>query len=209
MTDENLAKTRLLTSLKRVLHLNMRRCSHCQQVYDDSLNFCLSDGTSLTSDSDPALETIIISSPVVSHGRQIAKPGVNPMFAYLSIGLVALLIGGGLVLWLKSDKTASLRANNTPVTTVSPSNEQPKPALNSQSTRQARNRAVWSEIGKGSRQRAGQRMCRKILPYPRHRACLDPRAGPGSLFWGPTPKMIVGKPISACVMFKAWAMTRV
>ena len=111
----------------------MRHCPHCQQVYDDSLNFCLSDGTPLASGSNPDPETVIISSPVVSHGRQFAKPGVNPIFAYLSIGLIALLVGGGLVLWLRTDRTASLNANNTPVTTVSPLNEQPKPALSSQS----------------------------------------------------------------------------
>jgi hypothetical protein len=99
----------------------MKRCPKCNQVYaDDNLNFCLTDGASLlaTSDSEP---TLVMSPPSFntpsaigspSHPQQPSRQGVSPLFAYAAVGLLALLIGGGIVIWLKSDTTSSSSVAN-------------------------------------------------------------------------------------------------
>lgn len=107
----------------------MKRCSKCNQVYaDDSLNFCLSDGASLLLSYEPE-PTLVLSPPFLKTPSTIRSPseslhpsrhGVSPLFAYAAIGLLALLIGGGIVLWLKSDPTipASDTNQNTMRSTV-------------------------------------------------------------------------------------------
>lgn len=105
----------------------MKRCSQCQQVYsDDNLNFCLSDGAALVAVYNSSEETVAIASPSVqqlanqptrllaqqpsvqppSQQEQqpvpIVRQGVSPVFAYLSIGLIALIAGGAIVGWMKS-----------------------------------------------------------------------------------------------------------
>lgn len=97
----------------------MKRCPTCDEIYDDDLNFCLTDGTSLSdvNDSDP---TVVIPSESFSSSESNSTPkGVSPLFAYLSIALLALLIGGGIVLFLKRD-TANLTTSDSP---------SPKPTL--------------------------------------------------------------------------------
>ncbi len=107
----------------------MKQCSKCNQVYaDDSLNFCLSDGAVLLPpyDSEP---TLVLSPPLLNTPSAIGSPsqsqhhsrqGVSPLFAYAAVGLLALLIGGGIVVWLKSDPktTASVTNQHTMPTTV-------------------------------------------------------------------------------------------
>ena len=102
----------------------MKRCSKCNQVYaDDSLNFCLSDGAVLLPPYDPE-PTLVLSPQLLNNPSTIRSPsqyqhpsrqGVSPLFAYAAVGLLALLIGGGIVLWLKSDPktTASVTNQNT------------------------------------------------------------------------------------------------
>ncbi len=89
----------------------MKKCPKCGQVYlDESLNFCMTDGESLYSDivSDP---TVVMGSqprrkiqnersqgPAPwNHSVSSERKGVNPIFAYFFVGLLALLIGGGIV----------------------------------------------------------------------------------------------------------------
>ena len=68
----------------------------------------MSDGTPLALVFDaPEEVTVIKPFPFVQQPLQPSRQGVSPMFAYLAIGLFALLIGGAVVLWLKSDQSAS------------------------------------------------------------------------------------------------------
>jgi len=101
----------------------MKRCPNCNQTYpDDDLNYCFSDGTPLVSISDSSsAPTVIIPSPFVRQSAQSVRQGVNPMFAYLAIGLLALLVGGAVVMWIKSDSSASsIAKNETPTTAPTP-----------------------------------------------------------------------------------------
>lgn len=92
----------------------MKRCPQCNQTYpDDDLNFCLSDGGQLVFVSDSSFEeTVIRPSPFFQQPLPPVKQGVNPMFAYLAIGLLALVVGGAVVMWIKSDSSASSIAKN-------------------------------------------------------------------------------------------------
>ena len=93
----------------------MKLCPKCHQVYaDETLNFCLSDGAALVHSSNQSEETIVmglpgqsektvaINPPVVSGPQQPLRQGVSPLFAYLAIGLLALLVGGSVMAWLKA-----------------------------------------------------------------------------------------------------------
>lgn len=79
----------------------MNYCPKCREQYSDEYSFCLADGTPLVSDADeePTVIRTTGYSPIMSETRK----GVSPIFAYLTFGLIALLIGGGLVFWLKSE----------------------------------------------------------------------------------------------------------
>src|ERR1051326_881236 len=101
----------------------MKRCPKCDQVYaDDNLNFCLIDGASLLTIYDPE-PTLVLSphspdTPATirppSHSQQPSRQGVSPLFAYAAVGLLALIIGGGIVLWFNSDtKSSSSVSQNT------------------------------------------------------------------------------------------------
>lgn len=100
----------------------MKRCPKCNQLYaDDNLSFCLSDGASLSATYDTE-QTLVLPTasfntpPVVGSPSQSQPPsrqGVSPMFAYLAVGLLALIVGGAIVLWIKSDSDASSVAKNT------------------------------------------------------------------------------------------------
>jgi cell division septation protein DedD len=83
----------------------MKQCPQCQQLYEDeSLNFCLSDGTTLISASNPSSEkTVIITPHLFKQPQQSVKSGVNPVFAYITVGLLALIAGGAIIMWTKYD----------------------------------------------------------------------------------------------------------
>ena len=105
----------------------MKRCSHCYQMFSDEVSFCLSDGTPLIQVFDqPEEATVIKSSP---HVRQPAPPvrqGVSPVFAYLAIALLALIVGGAFVLWLKSDsKSAPSPKNDVATASVNSTESEP------------------------------------------------------------------------------------
>ncbi len=95
----------------------MKRCSQCYQTYSDENLFCLSDGAELVPISNTSSEaTVITSSP---YFRQPSPPsipirqGINLLFIYVGIGLLALVIGGGLVMWNnKTESTASQASNS-------------------------------------------------------------------------------------------------
>lgn len=98
----------------------MKRCLQCNRTYpDDSLKFCLSDGTKLAPVFD-ALEdeTVVRAMPFVQHPAQPARQGVSPMFAYLAVGVLALLIGGAVVMWIRFDSNdATSNKSEVPITT--------------------------------------------------------------------------------------------
>jgi hypothetical protein len=111
----------------------MKRCPKCNQAYEeDDLNFCLNDGTPLSTgyNSERTVELdprrinppSTISSP--SRSQKPLRQGVSPLFAYGLVGLLALLIGGGIVLWVKSDTkefpSLNQNAQQTAVNSTSP-----------------------------------------------------------------------------------------
>lgn len=86
----------------------MKRCSQCNSIYQDDLNYCPSDGGQLIPILDSfSEETVIRPSPFAQPTSLIIRKGVNPIFAYLTVGFLALFIGGALVFWLKSGPNTS------------------------------------------------------------------------------------------------------
>ncbi len=127
----------------------MKKCPSCNNTYsDETLNFCLTDGTVLVSDSDLKTdeniprkteqrteilsqeqltenyatnkteelpnekETIVkFSEPQTTNAQtQTVKQGVSPIFAYLTVGLLALLVllaGIALVVWVSMSGNSS------------------------------------------------------------------------------------------------------
>lgn len=82
----------------------MKKCPQCKHIYTDKLKFCLSDGVPLISLSDSPEETRIVRPGlVIAQNPQSEHLGVNPLFAYFSVGLFTLLIGGAIVYWMKGD----------------------------------------------------------------------------------------------------------
>lgn len=95
----------------------MKQCPQCKHIYADELKFCLSDGGQLISLPDsPEEMTIIRPSLSVAQTPQPVRQGVNPLVAYLSVGLFALLVGGAIVAWVKPDSNVSLIAKNENLT---------------------------------------------------------------------------------------------
>lgn len=131
----------------------MKQCPKCNRNYtDDSLNFCLDDGTVLNSVSatdenlvrptesateilsgdqitktvsaEPITENLsheqqtLVNSPNTSSNytqTENIRHGVSPIFAYLTIGLLAILIlvaGVGLVVWMNSNSVANNEISN-------------------------------------------------------------------------------------------------
>ena len=91
----------------------MKRCPQCQQTFLDEDIYCLFDGTPLVPMFDAPEETTVIKPfPFVQQQSQPARQGVSPMFAYLSIALLVLVVGGAVVLWVKSDSSVSPNAKN-------------------------------------------------------------------------------------------------
>lgn len=82
----------------------MKKCPQCNQIYDNDTNFCLSDGTTLVLDSgftSPNVEipTVIGNAPFVPPNYLPPRQAKSetPVFTYLAIGLLTLIIGGGIV----------------------------------------------------------------------------------------------------------------
>jgi hypothetical protein len=91
----------------------MKQCPQCLQTFSDDYLFCLSDGTSLVSFFDSPDETTVIRpSPFIQQQIPYIKQGVSPMFAYLLIGLIALIIGGAIVFWLRLDSNNYAKNQN-------------------------------------------------------------------------------------------------
>lgn len=88
----------------------MKKCPACNRSYsDESLNFCLDDGAVLASPHDPEA-TLVNPTPIVYPPPTEVLPSSgslrsrtpNSMLPYLIVGLLALIIGGGMVTLLRS-----------------------------------------------------------------------------------------------------------
>ena len=95
----------------------MKTCPQCHQTYtDDNLNYCLSDGTPLTFES----ESITEQQTIAMHGPAVPKKGN----ALLWIGLTVLLIlvaggiVGGLLMYKYSKGDTQTAVNASPSPTV-------------------------------------------------------------------------------------------
>ncbi len=135
----------------------MKKCPQCTRVYDDeSLNFCLHDGTVLikfeknvtdeniprqteqqteiippekisevsgtesrtaaaTDENLKERETVVRDSAAnTKRPKSESSPGVSPVFAYLTVGLLAILVliaGIALVVWINSNTAQNSNAN--------------------------------------------------------------------------------------------------
>jgi hypothetical protein len=83
----------------------------------------LSDGTPLSFVLNAREEATVISAkPYVEQPAQ-QKQSTNSIFAYLAVGVLSLLIGGAVIVWLKSDSIVSSNNKNEAIYTVSNSTE--------------------------------------------------------------------------------------
>ena len=77
----------------RLTKTSMKRCPNCQRSYeDDTLNFCLYDGTPLSQSEE---ETVIRSTFLHPEPHETPNRRVSQIYAYVLIALLALLLGGG------------------------------------------------------------------------------------------------------------------
>jgi hypothetical protein len=100
----------------------MKICPQCDAAYSDDMAYCLQDGTALTDSSDQP--TVVIPShataPVTQSEVRAVKQGVSPVFAYLTVGLLALIVGGGIAAWIligknsNGENTGTDQASNKP-----------------------------------------------------------------------------------------------
>lgn len=93
----------------------MKRCLQCNRTFSDENSFCLIDGSTLVSDSSVAADmlTIISTTPLIQQPfpQPPSKQG-SSVLIYLAVGLLALLIGGGIVALIKFTPDSSSSARN-------------------------------------------------------------------------------------------------
>ena len=95
----------------------MKECPLCKQVYEDQeLNFCLSDGMPLIITFDVHSHPTFVQ-PVAVPGK--ARKRVSPFFAYLSVGLLALIVGGAILIWMRPEFDGSISQNANRLTNES------------------------------------------------------------------------------------------
>lgn len=116
----------------------MKQCPSCHRMYDDSLKFCLEDGSTLTEPYDsgatligrPGRRTDARTEvlPVSVSTAEIPSRPKTPWTNYVIIALLALIAGGGVVWLLRgtSDSTSSDNSRNSSTSpTTSPSRSAP------------------------------------------------------------------------------------
>ena len=81
----------------------MMKCPKCGSSYPDDIKFCLVDGTVLVEDLPPTIQ--MHSDAFMPQAVSSKPPGINPLFAILPTALLALILGGAIVYWLKTEKT--------------------------------------------------------------------------------------------------------
>ena len=109
----------------------MKTCPTCGSAYsDDSLNFCLEDGTPLYTEDDPDEATLVRANPArPPAGVQSARTDqtINPHIIYAAAGIVALLVIIGAVFMLNRSAAVddphpmqSVRTDSSPTATQTP-----------------------------------------------------------------------------------------
>ncbi len=110
----------------------MKRCPQCSRTYtDETLAFCLADGSLLSAPYDSNATLRVSSAQRVNSATNevlqsesprvdVTTRGGKPVFLYTSIALaVALVVGGTTIAWLKlSDGNSSKSSNSVPETTL-------------------------------------------------------------------------------------------
>ena len=90
----------------------MKKCPQCKAVYADDMAFCLQDGTALLL----AEEEKTVAWQSFPSANQPVKQGVSPIFAYLTVGLLALLLVVGviaLIMWKNDSPNEQTKNVNT------------------------------------------------------------------------------------------------
>jgi cytoskeletal protein RodZ len=112
----------------------MKRCPSCRRRYsDDSLNFCLDDGSTLFAepDSEPTLIAPTVAAPLTP-ARITSSPSQSPTSSHrwvlltVIVLLVVMLGGGGVALLYRINKWDSPNVERT--STTSPATPETKPS---------------------------------------------------------------------------------
>ena len=129
----------------------MKRCPGCGTIYtDDSLQFCLQDGTPLVPSADDASETETVTRPrqstasnppvVSAQNTRRSRKGTTAALIVVIVALVfvLLLAAGAIALWWFVRNPEQADVNNNPVRpgpTVTPvKNPSPSPSLSPSAT---------------------------------------------------------------------------
>lgn len=114
----------------------MKQCPTCNRTYaDETLTYCLADGSLLSAPYDAeATQRIPASRPTSPSATEVlpsnpasyqpTRRDKSPLLIYFVIGLLALLAGGVIVAWIKSDSNTSFPAKSEVSSNVSSSTEQ-------------------------------------------------------------------------------------
>jgi len=109
----------------------MKQCPTCHRVFaDETLSYCLDDGALLSSSHDSEATLIapppgpinLLPRPVLPPSTgpsQLTRQGVNPIIVYVLIAVLALVVGGGVMAFLRPGAT-----NQTPSSTSTPTSKQ-------------------------------------------------------------------------------------
>lgn len=105
----------------------MKTCPLCNRNYaDQSVNFCLEDGSVLSSPYDPEATVVTSKRPVVSPGS-LPTDNRKTTLPYLIVGLLALIIGGGIATLILSKDNAEFPDESQNRTTSAAQVEPTKP----------------------------------------------------------------------------------
>jgi len=152
----------------------MKHCPTCNQTYDDSLSFCLMDGTPLTTDSE--VKTVVMQRPT-------ARKKSRFLLWFGIVGLI-ILAGSGVVIGLlfynysrQSDSVQGKRqprvnlpssppaakvattpasAKSSPVADSSPENDESKSTLSNKEDSEDITPIGWDTTASGFKGEAGQ-----------------------------------------------------
>lgn len=109
----------------------MKKCPQCRAVYGDEMAFCLEDGSALLiAEEEP---TVVFQNSAATNPA--IKQGVSPIFAYLTVGLLTLILIGGaaaaIIYWKGTDdppkNNGVTNTAETPRTTPTPLQPTPTP----------------------------------------------------------------------------------
>ena len=108
----------------------MKRCAKCDQTYaDDTLNYCLADGTMLVNTGEEP--TVVTERPTIT-AAQPAKKGKGKLLLVLGvIVLTVFVVCAMLLAWLlfRSGKPSGSTANDRAINTTKTQTPTPKPTV--------------------------------------------------------------------------------